>query len=220
VREGAGRRPGPPAGGCDNERAGLGPVGRSNRVRGPGTTRRSGEGATRRRGWSGPRQRCLSCRRAGERSGDIGLPDSCLGPGRRPGRTRPSVARNQRLPLRVLPDLRFPALSLLPGQMPVQEAAWAAVGKRLMSSPSSARICSALRRATPVMVSSRSSTVMNGRVCTSIRPSKRAICWSRNSMWLNRPWSMKAWWSVTRPTSASRSCTSFFRKSPRASAAS
>src|SRR5262245_13604305 len=38
-----------------------------------------------------------------------------------------SVARNQRLPLRVFPDLRFPALSLLPGQMPVQEAACAAV---------------------------------------------------------------------------------------------
>jgi len=49
--------------------------------------------------------------------------------------------RSQRLPLRVLPDLRLPALSWLPGQMPVHEAAWAAVGKRLMSSPSSARIC-------------------------------------------------------------------------------
>jgi hypothetical protein len=45
---------------------------------------------------------------------------------------------------------------VLPGQRPLPEAAYAAVGKRPMSSPSSARICSALRRMTPVMVFSRS----------------------------------------------------------------
>ncbi len=86
------------------------------------------------------------------------------------------AARNHRWPLRVLPDLCLPALSWLPGQMPAHDAAWAAVGKRLMSSPSSARICSALRRATPVMVSRRSSAPAKGHVCSSIRAAKRAIC--------------------------------------------
>jgi hypothetical protein len=54
-----------------------------------------------------------------------------------------------RLAQRVRPLRRLPALSLLPGQRPAQEAGWPAAGNRLMSSPSSATIVSAVRRATP-----------------------------------------------------------------------
>ena len=58
---------------------------------------------------------------------------------------------------RVRPFSRLPALSWLPGQRPAQEAACPAVGNRVMSQPSSATITSAVRRATPGIVSSRAS---------------------------------------------------------------
>jgi hypothetical protein len=57
--------------------------------------------------------------------------------------------RRTRLAKRVRPLRRLPALSWLPGQRPAQDAAWPAVGKRVMSQPSSATIVSAVRRATP-----------------------------------------------------------------------
>src|SRR6266545_5278329 len=50
-----------------------------------------------------------------------------------------SAARSHTSPLPVLPLLRLPALSLLPGQMPAQDARCAADGKWVRSVPISAR---------------------------------------------------------------------------------
>jgi hypothetical protein len=59
-------------------------------------------------------------------------------------------------PLRVLPDLRFPPDSLLPGQTPAQEARWRWLGKTDMSRPISASSASAVRLSTPGIVSTGS----------------------------------------------------------------
>ena len=53
-------------------------------------------------------------------------------------------------------DLTRPADSLLPGQVPAQEARWPAVGNRLMSAPVSATITSAVRVSMPGIVQIRS----------------------------------------------------------------
>lgn len=50
------------------------------------------------------------------------------------------TSRTARLPLRVLPERRLPALSWLPGQRPAQEAKCRCEGKRLMSVPISAKM--------------------------------------------------------------------------------
>jgi hypothetical protein len=54
-----------------------------------------------------------------------------------------------------------------PGQRPAQEAGWPAVGNRLMSQPSSPAITSAVRRATPEIVSSRASCAACAAVSVS-----------------------------------------------------
>jgi hypothetical protein len=59
------------------------------------------------------------------------------------------MPRSQRLPLPVLPEGRLPALSWLPGQILAQEAMWRWLGQRLMSSPISAKMSSAVRRPIP-----------------------------------------------------------------------
>src|SRR5438067_10456633 len=74
-----------------------------------------------------------------------------------------SAVRSQASPLRVLPDLRLPALSLLPGHIPAQEARWAAVGNLVISRPISATMVSAVRRPTPGMESRRLSASSTGR---------------------------------------------------------
>ncbi len=56
------------------------------------------------------------------------------------------VARNQRDPLRVLPPLRLPARSWLPGHMPAHEARCAAEGNCPLSVPISASRTSAVSR--------------------------------------------------------------------------
>jgi transposase len=53
--------------------------------------------------------------------------------------------RRARLPLRVRPERRLPALSSLPGQNPLQLARWPAVGNTVMSTPISAKTRSSVR---------------------------------------------------------------------------
>ena len=60
------------------------------------------------------------------------------------------------LPWRVLPDLRLPAVSLLPGHSAAQEARRSAQPKRSMSSPISMRISAAAIWSMPGMVCNRS----------------------------------------------------------------
>src|SRR3954453_6653155 len=59
------------------------------------------------------------------------------------------AVRNAVLPLRARPEGRLPADSWLPGHSPAQEARCAAVGKRVMSGPASARITHAVRGPSP-----------------------------------------------------------------------
>jgi len=66
----------------------------------------------------------------------------------------PSLARRQVLPLVIRPLRRLPALSLLPGHTPAQEARGLAVGKRVMSVPISATLAAAAVSPTPGMVRS------------------------------------------------------------------
>ena len=70
-------------------------------------------------------------------------------PGRTPGKST-RVARRNGLPFRVLPLNRLPALSLLPGQIPVHEARWSGSSKTVMSGP-----VAALGSARPGMVYSK-----------------------------------------------------------------
>jgi hypothetical protein len=72
---------------------------------------------------------------------------------RRGVRRLDQAARSQGLPLRVLPLWRLPALSLLPGQRPAQEATCLALGKRVRSEPISATSASATERPTPGIAS-------------------------------------------------------------------
>src|SRR3954451_11091958 len=62
-------------------------------------------------------------------------------------------------PLRARPVGRLPADSWLPGHSPAQDARCAAVGKRLMSAPASARNTQAVRGPRPGIVHSRSTDV-------------------------------------------------------------
>ena len=73
-----------------------------------------------------------------------------------------SACRSQRDPGRVRPERRLPPEALLPGQIPAHDARWPAVGKRVMSRPHSATSASAVRRATPGIVSISSMISANG----------------------------------------------------------
>src|ERR1700738_2358843 len=68
------------------------------------------------------------------------------------------ACRSQRLPLVVFPLRFLPALSLLPGEMPAQEARCASLGNGVISGPISAINTSATRRSTPGIASSFSRT--------------------------------------------------------------
>src|SRR5690349_21498854 len=70
--------------------------------------------------------------------------------------TSPMIARNHTLPWLVGAFIRSPALSLLLGHNPAQDARWPALGKRLISVPISARIAAAAIGLTP------------GTVCSSV----------------------------------------------------
>jgi hypothetical protein len=72
------------------------------------------------------------------------------------------AVRSHRLPFRVSPDLCLLALSIFPGHRAAQLARWAAVGKALMSTPTSAMITAAVRRLMPGMLSSRVSWSAKG----------------------------------------------------------
>src|SRR5687767_2930857 len=63
------------------------------------------------------------------------------------------MAHSVRFPGRVLADLVMPALSLLPGQRPAQDARCAAVGNCFISAPISARIVAAETVSMPGMLS-------------------------------------------------------------------
>src|SRR5258706_1319389 len=54
-----------------------------------------------------------------------------------------NTARKRALPLVILPERRLPPLCLLPGQTPAHEARCLAEGKRLISTPISARMAAA-----------------------------------------------------------------------------
>ena len=67
---------------------------------------------------------------ASEQGREVGAAFACG-----PQETSMSAPRSQRLPLRVLPLRRLPALSEFPGHTPAHEARWAALGKGGMSIP-------------------------------------------------------------------------------------
>ena len=76
------------------------------------------------------------------------------------------------MPLVVLPLRRFPADSLLPGHIPAQLDKCPALGKRLMSTPISAMMVSAVLSPTPGIVSSNataSPTKGSGLLLTSLQ---------------------------------------------------
>ena len=73
---------------------------------------------------SGPRPRSHASCRGGQPDGGIGPGNRSLFSEWRPRPTETRAVRSQRLPLVVLPLLRLPALSLLPGQTPAQDARW------------------------------------------------------------------------------------------------
>ena len=70
----------------------------------------------------------------------------------------PELVATSELPLVVFPLRFLPALSLLPGDMPAQEARCASLGNGVMSGPISAIKTSATRRSTPGIASSFSRT--------------------------------------------------------------
>ncbi len=79
------------------------------------------------------------------------------------------------LPFVVRVLFRFPALSWLPGDNPVHEAARSGVSKTLMSVPISAMMTAAVCFFTPGMVISRFTSSRYGS-------SRRSMCWSTSSM--------------------------------------
>src|SRR5215207_4245054 len=112
------------------------------------------------------------------------------GAGGRPGALHEDVAEPY-VAVGGLAGTAFPPVMLLPGAIPAQEAKWAAVGNRDMSTPISAMIVSAARFPTPVMVSSRSRARSKGTPASlvfaasnvSIWSSRRAVAASRWAVW-------------------------------------
>ena len=138
-----------------------------------------------------------------------------------------SISPSQGSPGRVLPERRLPPVMLVPGASPAQEARWPAVGKRLMSTPISAMIASAARSPTPGMVQRRERASAKGTPVSLTWVAKRASIWaSRRAIWRSRysacsramP-TIRAWWSLKRPRSASLSWGIFFRITPSACSA-
>jgi hypothetical protein len=84
--------------------------------------------------------------------------------------------RSAASPLRAFPERRFPADSWLPGHMPAQDARCAAMGNRLMSTPISAMITSAVRLPTPGIVVNRRVAHRKGRSPGRLRI-KGALTW-------------------------------------------
>ena len=76
----------------------------------------------------------------------------------------------------------FAGAFMVAGATPAQEARWSALGKRVISVPISATIISAVRRATPGIVSSRLHRLFKGPQIAWICASKRAMVSSRLSI--------------------------------------
>jgi hypothetical protein len=131
-----------------------------------------------------------------------------------------STSPSQRLPLVGLPERRLPPVRLLPGQRPAQEASCPAVGNTVMSTPISARIVSAARLPTPVMVSSRSRAQANGASTRSMWASSSAIEASSCPRCATARRTSSAWWPPKRPRSPWPSWGSLARSRPLASSAS
>ena len=88
------------------------------------------------------------------------------------------------LPLRRLPERRFPADSWLPGHTPAQDARWAAAGKYPVTlAPISEMTAAAASGPMPGIVVSRSRWARKGSIIASICASSFAIISSRWPMW-------------------------------------
>ncbi len=92
---------------------------------------------------------------------------SGAGPGARSGSDRSGACRHSRC---------------CPGRDQAPDAAWPAVGKRLMSQPSSATIVSAMRRATPGMVSRRATAAAAAAVHVATDTALTGRQWPRRGM--------------------------------------
>ena len=90
-----------------------------------------------------------------------------------------NAAHVQKGPGRMRPDLCLPALSFWPGHKPAQLAKCWAVGNWRMSTPISAMRTSAVRWATPGMLSRRCCSAAKGRRACSMRVLRDAIASSR-----------------------------------------
>ncbi len=84
------------------------------------------------------------------------------------------------MPGLLLVDLTRPADSLLPGQVPAQDAKCPAVGNRLKSAPVSAMITSATRTLIPGIETIRPRAPRKGSITTSIRAVSSATVWVRD----------------------------------------
>src|SRR5688572_17918825 len=98
-----------------------------------------------------------------------------FGMGRGPG----NAVRSARLPFRVLPRRRLPALSSWPGHIPAQLQRWAALGNRDMSPVVSAMRIAAVVRATPGIVIRFAIAGSKGAKCRSISAVSRSSASSR-----------------------------------------
>jgi hypothetical protein len=79
-----------------------------------------------------------------------------------------SFCRSHRLPFRVLPLRRLPALSLFPGQTPAQEARSSAEGNWFILIPISAITAQAVVRSKPGISASNETASSKGAFCLSI----------------------------------------------------
>src|SRR5664280_128017 len=91
------------------------------------------------------------------------------------------------------------------GENLAQDARCAAVGNRVMSSPTSAMITWAAVMPTPGIVSRRATAAAKGAISSSIRVSTSVMSAAPASIRASILVSRNAWWSLNRPTNASSS---------------
>src|SRR5664280_2603298 len=113
----------------------------------------------------------------------------------------------------------FPADSWTVRENLAHDASCAAVGNRVMSSPTSAMITLAVVTPTPGIGSRRATASAKGAICSSIRVSTSAMSASIASIRASILVSRNAWWSLNRPTNASSSWLILTRMRARASCA-
>ena len=114
----------------------------------------------------------------------------------------PCAAFRYGFPCRVLVDSTSPADSWLPGQVPAQNAEWAAVENTDMSAPVVAVITSAVRTPMLGMVPIGHRRRENGSITTSIRSVGSAMAWLRWSITSRYILATNARWSLNRPVDA------------------